>query len=150
MRRITSALLLAAALAGCNLMTGSGTDDGGRTITRPGTIAFYDHPEVIVVPDNVTAGVPFEVAVVTYGGGCVSAGETRGEANGLVARVSVFDEEFVPGPEGGCTDELRRMEHRATLVLPRAGKARLEVRGWREPGREPLTAERAVVVRPAP
>lgn len=149
--RITAAALLLAILPACDQISSAdgGGDRDGRTVTRPGSISFYDQPERVTVPDTVTAGVPFTVEVDTYGGGCASEGETRVEVTELATRVSVFDQDFIPR-DGACTDPLLTFTHQATVRFSRAGTATLQVRGRREPGNAAHTAERRIVVRPAP
>lgn len=148
MRRTAAALLLAV-LPACDQISSADGDRDGRTVTRPGSIAFYNQPERITVPDTVTAGVAFPVEVLTFGGGCASLGETRVEVTELAARVSVFDQDFIPR-DGACTEPLLTFAHQATVRFSRAGTATLQVRGRREPGNHAHTVERRIVVRPAP
>lgn len=145
--RPIAAAALAAALAAC---TGSpvGEDPEER---RVGILRLYqtDPPGALVAPDTVRAGVDFQVAATTLGGGCERAGETETQVSGGVAVVTPYDyTEF----GADCPDILRHLPHTATLRFPAPGEAVVRLRGRRvgpDTPREgvPHTVERRVVVR---
>jgi hypothetical protein len=136
MKKLLFPLLLI--LPACQLVT------GGDTERRLGTIDFYSDPVRVSVPDTVFAGVAFNVGVVTYGGGCVTRGDTEAWVNGMESQVTVYDNERSGG--GVCTDELRMLEHTASLQFAQPGTATVRVRGWKEPEREEVTVTRTILV----
>lgn len=140
MKKRSFALL--ALLSACQLVpTGA-----GEATRRLGTIQFHADPIRITAPANVRAGVPFTVQVITYGGGCVSQGDTAAAVTGSEAQVTVYDRAHDPGPNAVCTMELRMYEHTATLQFAQPGAATLRVRGWKEPEQEEITVTRQIVV----
>ncbi|HET7464298.1 MAG TPA: hypothetical protein VFJ82_23775 [Longimicrobium sp.] len=140
MKKLSFALL--AVLCGCRLdPTG-----GGEATRRLGTIQFHADPVRIEAPGSVQAGVPFTVRVITYGGGCVTQGDTEASATAGEAQVTVYDRAHDPGPNGVCTMELRMFEHTATLQFANPGAATLRVRGWKEPDQQEITVTRPIVV----
>ena len=132
---------LLAVLAACQHPTGQ--DEPTR---RLGTIQFHSDPVWIVAPASVQAGVPFTVQVITYGGGCVTQGDTEAAVTGSEAQVTVYDWVTEPGPNEACTLELRWFEHTATLQFAQAGAATLRVRGWERPAQQEITVTRQIVV----
>jgi hypothetical protein len=111
-------------------------------------IQFYQDPMLIEVPSVVSRGVDFEVAVRTFGGGCVTQGDTEVSIAGRTAEVRPFDI-FVTRlpPNGACTNELRYFPHRATLRFAEAGTAVVHIRGRAQPGDDVIVVERLVQVR---
>lgn len=111
-----------------------------------GTIAGYNAGDPYVeVPANAERGVPFAVAVRTYGNGCYRAGNTEVRVVGPAAvEVAPYDFTRVGGV---CTDILKGSTHRATVRFDAAGPARVRVRGRRAPGGADLVVERDVLVR---
>lgn len=135
----TNVLLLAALAVGC---AGGPLEPGPQA--RPGVISFYDQPVVATAPDTALAGTPFTVRVRTYGGGCLSEGETDVVVTGSEALVQPLD--IHSGAEV-CTDELRTFDHEATVVVAEVGTARIIFRGAEQPGDAPFSVVREVVVR---
>ncbi len=113
---------------------------------QPGILEFYDQPVQITTPDTVAVGAPATIEVKTYGGGCVSKGETRVTVEGLLAVVEPLDSVITPSPEAACTDELRFFSHIVTVEFTERGTATLRVRGRRMPAGELLEADRIIVV----
>ncbi|HEU4562711.1 MAG TPA: hypothetical protein VFS20_33080 [Longimicrobium sp.] len=140
MKKLSFGLL--AMLAACQ----SDPTGAGETTRRLGTVEFHADPVRIVAPATVQAGVPFTVQVTTYGGGCVTQGDTEAAVTGSEAQVTVYDMVYEPRPNEGCTMELRMFEHTATLQFAQAGPATLRVRGWKEPAGQEITLTRQIVV----
>ncbi len=126
--------------------------DGRGQIAEPqaemlrGIIEFEGNPVRITAPDSVVLGAPATIDVTTYGGGCVSKGETRVTVEDLSAVVEPFDRFTAPPPDAACTDILRRLSHVVTIKFTKRGVATLQVRGRRVPGDELLEVERTIVV----
>lgn len=127
----------AAVLAACSGLVGP---DGGK---RLGIIAFYGDPVVTEVPHTVQAGADFDVAVRTYGGGCISAGETDVKLDGLSVDVRPYD---VHSGESVCTSELRFFDHRLTLTIAERGLAQIRFHGKELPAHSTVTVARSVFV----
>lgn len=149
--RLAAAVTLAAALtltlAACastpNANEAPREQEGRRVL---GVIDHHGDPVQVEVPAEVARGTDFQVAVVTYGGGCVSQGDTDVQIDGLSAVVAPFDID-VSGPGVFCTMELRQFRHTATLRFDRPGTATIIFRGRRVPEGDVVSVERTVRVR---
>jgi hypothetical protein len=110
----------------------------------PGVISFYGESELAEVPESAVAGEPFEVMVVTFGGGCITQDGTEVDVSGLEVDVRPYDLE-----SGGevCTAELRLFEHRATVTVAVPGTAEVRFHGVRRPEDEPYVITREIEVR---
>ena len=140
-------LVLLGVVAGvaCSSTTGPGEFKRERQLA---VIRFYQDPMLIEVPSVVSRGVDFEVAVRTFGGGCIAQGDTEVSIVGRTAEVRPFDV-FVTQlpPNGACTDDLRYYLHRATLRFTEPGMAIVRVRGRAQPGNDIVVVERVVLVK---
>ncbi|MEQ1912878.1 MAG: hypothetical protein ABMA15_28945 [Vicinamibacterales bacterium] len=96
---------------------------------RLGLIEFYDDSSAISVPDTVDAGANFEVAFYTFGGGCISRGDTRVEVTRNTAVVTPTDMHA----DGPCTLELQYLDHTTTVRLQVPGSGTVIVSGRSEP-----------------
>jgi hypothetical protein len=140
MKRFSFALLVLLALAGCKGLLGP------DYVSRLAVIEFTESDSVVVeVPATVTRGVVFEVAITTYGGGCVRQGDTQVEVSGLTANVEpyqlvVADEDVI------CTQELRTFRNVAQLRFNQAGTGRIRFHGLSRIAGDTITVERTVVV----
>jgi len=140
MKRFSFAPLVLLALAGCEGLTGP---DHER---RLAVIEFTESdPVEVEAPATATRGVAFEVAITTYGGGCVGQGDTDVEVSGLTATVEpyqlvVADEDVV------CTQELRTYRNAAQVRFDQAGTGRIRFRGISRTAGGTITVERTVVV----
>jgi hypothetical protein len=146
------ALLAAIAVAGGTCTEPTGPDrrvvDGVVYERRPSVLVFAGGEAVRVTsPDTVTAGVPFPVTIVTYGGGCILLGETAVAVSGLFAELRPFEWFVTPSANVACTDDIRRLEHTATVTFPTAGRATLRVLGRQLPDEGTVSVERAIVVK---
>ncbi|HEV2736033.1 MAG TPA: hypothetical protein VGV85_14395 [Longimicrobiaceae bacterium] len=146
-RRLAAAGALAVVLAACTALP-SGQEPEER---RVGIIRLYqtDPPGVLVVPDTVRAGVDFQVAATTLGGGCERAGETEVAVSGGLATLTPYD--YTRRAEA-CADILRHLPHTATLRFASPGQAVVLLQGRRVGADTPqggvsVTIEKRVVVR---
>ena len=98
-----------------------------------GTVAFYNSPIVIELPDTVSASVPFVVRVRTYGGGCERIGPTETTVDELTALVTPYDYTRI-GDDVICTMILKRFDHEVLLRLEIVGEGTVTIRGKEEPG----------------
>lgn len=111
--------------------------------------------DVVQPPDEVRAGEPFEVTVLTYGGGCMRAGDsvtdTAVVSVGNVATITPYDYE-VAADDVPCAAYLTRYTHIATLQFVQPGEGVLRIEGLREAADTdfvgiPTTIERRIHVR---
>ncbi|HEV3051724.1 MAG TPA: hypothetical protein VGX50_15570 [Longimicrobium sp.] len=137
-RVLAGSCAAAALLAACS----TGTDPlGGEQL---GFIqAPPDGAAKVTVPATAERGQPFEVKVITVGGGCVSEGPTRTLVQGMTAEVRPYD---VNSGREVCTADVRLFEHTATLRFDTPGTATVRIVGAGEPGAGPVTVTRAVTV----
>lgn len=111
---------------------------------RPGVIEFYGEAAEIFVPDTVSAGVGFEVVFYTFGGGCVSRGDTDVQVTENIAVLTPTD---VHSDADVCTAELRYLDHTTTVRLDVPGAGAVIVTGRTEPGDAAIQRVFSVVVR---
>lgn len=133
------AAAVAVAAAGCSTIIEPSPEE------RPGVIDFYQEPVVVEAPETVRAGAPFEVSVRTYGGGCLSKGETEVRKEGLSVDVRPHD---IHSGADVCTQELKMFDHRATVTLHDAGVAEIRFHGQAVPGDSAVLVVRYVTVEP--
>lgn len=114
--------------------------------TLVGITHFHSEPAVADAPDVAVVGVPFEIRIRTYGGGCYSVGPTEVRVNGLSAMVTPYDHH-----SGGpiCTHNLQMFDHRASVTINAAGSATIVFRGIEIPGELTALISRTVEVRRA-
>jgi hypothetical protein len=146
-RRLAAAGALAVVLAACTGLPGGQEPDERRV----GIIRLYqtDPPNALVVPDTVRAGMDFQVAATTLGGGCERAGETEVDVRDGVATVTPYD---YTARAAACTDILRFLPHTATLRFSTPGQAVVRLQGRRVGADTPrggvsVTVEKRIVVR---
>ena len=120
---------------------------GGPTEPEPrqelGIISFFHEPVVITAPESVEAGVPFEVSVRTYGGGCHSRGTTDVDAIGLRVNVRPYD---THSGHNLCTLPLAMFDHVAVVTVHEPGNALISFYGAAEPGDSTVVFVREVKV----
>ena len=137
-------------LSGCNLIADSGEDPSGWHV-EPGAIIFYgDTSAVELTADTVRVGASLRIGATTFGGGCTRKAGMRVEVHDFRAVLTPLDSVYTPGPNEACTDELKRISHRAEVVFARVGEAHVVVQGiGRGPdfgGVEKVQLERTVAV----
>ena len=116
------------------------------TGVQPGIVKFYDSID-IRVPGTAAVGESVTIAVVTWGGGCVSKAETVVTTSGLSVLVEPMDRVTDPGPRGACTEQLLGFDHEATVVFDQTGDATVEIRGRAWPENEPYSSRHTITVR---
>jgi hypothetical protein len=121
-------------------------DDDGRVL---GTIEHYGDPVHVTIPADVEKSQAFTIEVITYGGGCISQGNTEVQVDGLEAVVAPYDHDvsYQLPEDTVCTAELRLFTHRASIRFDRIGTASVSVYGMKKPGREIVTRRYTVEVR---
>lgn len=125
MQGLLGSLVCTAALAGCS--------DGIRPVERLDVAVigyFFEDAPRIAVPDTVTVGQPFTVAVESYGNSCVRLGRTEVAVVPGGAVVTPLDFVATGGP---CQDILLTFRHQASVSLNSVGASRVVVRGREVP-----------------
>lgn len=107
--------------------------------------------EAITVPNTVEAGSDFQISVITYGNGCVTAGDLGVVSTENRADVFVYDFTTADRPGVACTMIFKRLTHTATLRFTTPGAAVIRFwgrkQGGAEPFGQPLVIERSVMVK---
>lgn len=141
------ALALVAALVGCDSLSGP-ESEAVRLLGEPAMASQEVEP--LMVPDTVAVGEPFEVTVVTQGGGCHERADgLEVDAGGQAVELRPYDIVLVPRSDwAACTRLLRYLPRTATVTLAEPGRRLLRVVGGRglTPESEPVVVERVVVV----
>lgn len=107
---------------------------------------------LIEAPDEVDAGVPFDIVVRTLGlSGCWSALRTEVVLQSARATILPIDRDR-SDPDTACTLVLQALRHDARLVFDDPGPARIVVRGRRVLGDgfdefEEIEIEKSILVR---
>jgi hypothetical protein len=125
------------------LLACSGATEPSSSAELLGSIAGFqkDDPN-IKVPETAQRGIPFTVAVTTYGNSCVSKVRTQVVQESARATITPYDKR-----EGKiCQDILIPLRHEATLQFPEAGVARVIVHGLEQPSGRTITVERTIRV----
>lgn len=110
----------------------------------------YSAPQVLIAPDTVTAGEPFDVTTYTVGvSGCW---RSDGQSVSVVARVVVLKPYDLHSGSEFCTAALVFPAHRSTITLAEQGEWTLRVDGrhlrlGEETWEEPISAEKTIFVR---
>jgi hypothetical protein len=107
-------------------------DDDGIDVVRLGVLEFYGESDddVIVLPEIIVAGEPFTLRINTYNGLCDEPEATDVEYGDGQVVVSPYVHTLIPRGTV-CPDALKRVEHRAEIVLPSAGESAIVIRGRR-------------------
>jgi hypothetical protein len=126
-----------------------GADESVDWSVPPGT-GVLAPPRVLIAPDTVDAGIPFDVTVTTIGmSGCWSAA-------GMWPRVVDGGFDLIPTDVHSgaqfCTEMALYLEHDARIRIATPGEYTLRVKGRRlrhgdAVWEEPVSAERTIVVR---
>ncbi len=140
----TSVAALGLIFSGCNLSVDAASF-GGR---QPALIDLGGSNSVeVTLPATVTAGIPFDVVVTTYGGDCVLQGDTQVTVNGLLAEVRPFDV-FQPDASAAlCSRNLILYAHTASVTFGTPGTGTIRIFGRRAPGNIDITIDKTVEVK---
>lgn len=130
----TLGLLAVLGLAGCGSLFGPDDEE------VLGRLTYFGHPSGVHVPDTVTVGVPFEVSVRTYGGGCISFGRTSVEYASGAIDIRPYD---VDSLADVCNDELIPFEHTAEVTVNTSGPWVVRFHGREVPPDSVIVIERA-------
>ena len=136
----------AAALAACSVQ---GFEGGPDTIRGPAILAHYSDSAMVRMPGSAHVGVPVSITVTSFGGGCITQGDTEVTVRGLVAEVRPYRYETVRlPPNAACTSELRIFEHTVSFQFSEPGEASVRIVGLRRPQDAPYILERELTVLP--
>lgn len=113
----------------------------------PGIIKFSDDPILIDVPDNASVGDSITIGLQTYGGGCVTKGETRLDQSTLSVEIAPFDRVIDPGPQGACTHILKTFDHSVVVAFDQTGTANVTIRGREWPANKDFSLDFHIAVR---
>lgn len=83
------------------------------------------------LPDHFDVGVPAQVTVWTYVGGCTREGPTRVSVDGSRVTIEPFDSIPAPGVSKNCPDGGRIYQHRVDVEVGQRGEVMVRVRGLR-------------------
>ncbi len=142
---IPIALVAACSGGGSEVLGLSGVISAGLGL-QPGILQFYDDPVLIDVPQSAAVGKPVMIAVKTYGGGCITRGETRLTQSGLSVEIAPFDKVTEPGPQEACTDDLRIFEHDVVVMFDTPGSAKVVIQGREWPKNREFSREYRIAV----
>ena len=132
------------------LLTACGSERVEREV---GVVVTSDSPfmeEVLSIPNEVQAGVPFEVTVRTFGGGCTEAGDMEQEVTDNLAVLKPYDLNITPGRNVVCPSIITRPGHTAQITFEQPGPATIKVEGIKEDNANPegvlTTIEKTITV----
>jgi len=100
----------------------------------------------IVVPSAAKAGLPLQVTVTTYSGGCISEDTTAVAMHPHSADVVPYQRWYQPKQNEGCTMELRVDRRQVDVVFDQPGIATVRVFGRGAPDGSVVTVSRQVFV----
>ena len=101
------------------------------TFAEPGLIISYGDTAQVMAPDSTARGVPFEVSIGTFAGGCTrEIARTEIAIVGMVAEIRPYNE---TRRSDGCTDDLIILTHTAIIQLDQPGAATIRVVGEQRP-----------------
>jgi len=141
-----AALTLFAAISGCALFESSGRYE------EAGLLRYYQSSSGVSVPETVARGIPFEVRVTTFAGGCTrDIARTELVITGLLAEIRPINRGAHPH-DAVCTADLLLLTHRVMVTFPTVGVATVRIVGEQQgvdgrSARIPDVIERSVVVR---
>ncbi len=123
-----------------------GALENGVMTRRVGVLRHYGDSLLFEAPSRAAVGVPIEVHVTTYGGGCLGQDTTVTNVNGLRATVVPYQRAPVD-PNVACTMELVLQRRLVRVTFQSAGLATLRVIGRDEPASRLFAVERRIEVR---
>jgi hypothetical protein len=142
MRNIAALVTTAVAAAACSILD--------PTFEAPATIIFGNDTAQITAPESVARGVPFDVTVRTFGGGCTrTTAQTRQAVSTGLVEVYPYNQ---TRRSDVCTSDLRFLTHTVTLQFADPGAVTIRIigqQGWSLSGGDsnrPAQLERIVTV----
>lgn len=122
----------------------SGSMEPAPTAEVIGTIAGYAEGDPHVeVPESARPGVPFTVALTTYGSGCASKVRTEVVQHADRATITPYDASEEGKP---CRALLVALRHEASLQFSKPGTASITFRGREMGTGKTITVERTIRV----
>ena len=118
----------------------------GLSATRVGTLLFYNDSVRIEIPNRANLGVPLDIYVSTYGGGCVGSDTTVTGVQGLRATIVPY-QRVSTNPNLACPSILLIDRRRTQVVFESRGTATIRVIGREEPSGRLFAVERRISVR---
>ena len=100
----------------------------------------------VAVPSLAHAGVPLQVTVTTYSGGCITEDTTVVAMETHSADIVPFQHWYQPKQNEGCTMELRVNKRQVELVFTQPGVASVRIYGRGQPDGGVITVVREVRV----
>ena len=114
-----------------------------QSVVEPAALEHYQDSAVIVVPRSAEAGVPFEVSVRTYTGGCVRYERIDVETSGQTVHVRPFVRH---SGHDICTLDLDIQDHTVEIRLMVPGAAQVVFHGMKMPDSTAVAFSRTVQV----
>jgi hypothetical protein len=146
MLRIASVTALIA--SACSSGTEPPGPQPGTTVRRASTMDFYGEASAVTLPASVAANSPLTIKFVTFGGGCISRGETEVAVTGLEAQIRPYQYQYYPRADEGCTTDLRYDTNTAVLQFVTSGNGLIRIFGLKQPGGSDIVIERTITVTP--
>lgn len=109
-------------------------------------IASIGDASGVEVPPVARTGIPLQVTVTTYGGGCISEDTTVVDVQPHSADVVPYQRWYQPKQDEGCTMELRIDRRAVQLVFDQPGIATVRVFGRGAPDGSVISVVRQVTV----
>jgi hypothetical protein len=100
----------------------------------------------VTVPSVAHAGLPLQVTVTTYGGGCITEDTTVVTTNTHSADIVPFQRWYQPKQNEACTMELRVNKRQLEVVFTQPGVASVRIYGRGQPDGALVTVVREVRV----
>ncbi|MBA3455758.1 MAG: hypothetical protein H0T42_21865 [Deltaproteobacteria bacterium] len=113
-----------------------------ESIVELGRLEFFDDPVIINVPSSVKKRQPFQVQVVTYGGGCISFERTDVQVAMDGVDFLPYDRRDIPA-NGLCFANLSPITHEEYVVFDEPGRHVIRIHGRRYNARvdEPIVIQ---------
>ena len=120
----------------------------GTSALRAASVTYHGELPLVDAPSTAAAGQPFEVALTTYGGGCIGEDTTVVDVSGHGADIVPYQRIYQP-PQGnvGCTLQMRITRRRVQVLITETGPATVRVIGRASPGDSLVSTERSVSIR---
>ena len=106
---------------------------GPDTVAERALIIYAGDTSELTIPDIVTRGVPFEVSIRTFGGGCTRrTGRTNVVEQGNEVVILPYNKRSVGGSV--CTADIKYLTHAVQLTHDTPGDLVLRIIGDRKDG----------------